>query len=197
MKTTLLRFLPLVLLLGVAALAVLAQDDELENPYQGFSVMSYVISSLYWSVGYLLLYGAVLATTLVIMRIFPGFDTDFYYWIGALWIGGLIINGVVYAITRHHFLGGLLGAGLIFGWSMLLNRLSIADIPWPDAKKLALILALICAPWFGPTLRTQAIPRTPPPAVEEEATMPHGRQSVCVPAMTPMKSSGKPTTQTI
>lgn len=162
--TKYLRVFMLLLLLAIVQMAV-AQDD-IDNPYQGFSVMTYIISTIYWSSGYLLLYGAVLISVLVFMKLFPGFESALYIWIAALWVGGLFINALSYSITHHKFIAGLLGGAMIFGWSLLLNRFTFADIAWPEAKRLALILALICAPWFGPTLRTQIMP-PPPPAVEE------------------------------
>lgn len=167
-------FFLLLLLLAMVSLAV-AQDD-IDNPYQGFSIMTYIISTIYWSSGYLLLYGAVLISVLVLMKLFPGFESALYIWLAALWVGGLFINFLSYSITHNKFLAGILGGAMIFGWSMLLNRFTFADIPWPEAKRLALILALICAPWFGPTQRTQVMPK--PAAVMEEATRGRGEGEI-------------------
>ena len=154
----------LILLLSIVALVSLAfAQDDIDNPYQGFSIMTYIISTIYWSAGYLILYSAVMMMVLVQKRLFPGFDSALYIWMGAHWVGGLAINALCYSITHNHFLAGILGGAMIFAWSMLLNRFTFADIPWPDARLLALILALICAPWFGPTLRTQIMPPAPPP----------------------------------
>jgi hypothetical protein len=144
--------LPLAFLLLLATTWAFAQEEEVNQYVGAFQIGRYIIGTLIWSAIYLVAYTVVLVLTLSYFRLFSEFDTDMLIWIGVLWIGGLVINGVAYHLGHSQFVSSLIALPLIFGWSTLIATRPFADLTWSDAAKISLVIALVCAPYFGPTL---------------------------------------------
>ncbi|HEX2951135.1 MAG TPA: hypothetical protein VHV83_16450 [Armatimonadota bacterium] len=151
------------LLLLLCTAAAYAQTEEAE--YLGnFTIIKDILMTIIWSAIYIAIYAAALLIPLAYLRLFNGFETEMLWWIGATWAGGLVINGLVYAITSKPILAALIALPFIFGWSLLIGTRSFVDLLPRDAMRIAVVVAILCAPWFGPTWRIQ---RHRPPAPEE------------------------------
>jgi hypothetical protein len=161
----------LVVALLCTATVLLAQDEDivdLVNQYPaGYQLMPQLIETIMWSAAYLLIYAAALVAPLMLWQRFTGFDSTMLAWIAVLWLGGQGINALVYRLTPHGWLAALIALPLLFGWTLFLATRSWADVLWRDALRLSLIVALCCAPYFGPTWR---IKPPPPPATSRQLT---------------------------
>lgn len=161
-------FLVLLALLVLCATAVYAQE---EYEYVGsFNLFSQVVSSIIWSAIYIAIYAGALIVPLAYLRLFNGYENEQLLWIGLLWAGGMVINALVYHITHIHFLAAILAIPLIFAWAVLINTRSFADLIMRDAVRVAAVVAVLCAPWFGPTWNVQ---RPKPAPVESYQPAPH------------------------
>lgn len=156
---------PLLLLLcAIVATAVLAQDEEtLSKSYlHAPATLGLIISTMLFTVGYLLLYAVAVVITLSFMQIFRGLDGEMLLWIGLLWLGGMGANYLAYRITATHWLAALITMPILFGWSLLINTRPWADLTLKDAARVGVVVMLVCAPYFGPTWRinSQTLPTT-------------------------------------
>ncbi|MHB9131870.1 MAG: hypothetical protein ACYDBB_12395 [Armatimonadota bacterium] len=140
--------------------AAFAQEDSIPNPYSTFAT---ILTTIVLFSVYLVLYAAGLMITLGYLNRFQGVDVMLLLWIAVLWLGGMGINFLADKISpQHPFLAALITMPLIFGWSMLINTRSWADLTVEDAWKVSLVLALICAPYFGPTWQVKPPPKPQP-----------------------------------
>ncbi|HEY3377492.1 MAG TPA: hypothetical protein VGL77_08360 [Armatimonadota bacterium] len=163
--------LPLLLLLALCASAALAQGEEAE--YMGsFNIFRDIVQTLIWSGIYIAFYAAALLLTLGYLRLFTGFETEMVIWVAALWVGGMAINAVAYGITHNHFIAVLIAMPLLFGWSVFINTRNFGDLPLPEATRVALVVMLVCAPYFGPTWRIHRAPKPTPSLTESSWTVP-------------------------
>ena len=132
-----------------------AQDDALElgKQYQNsYQFGADLLNTLIWSGAYLLIYAGALVVTLSIMQLFLGFDTSVYIWILLLWLGGMMANYIGYSLVpQSNVVAALIALPLIFGWSLLIGTRSFADLTLRNALTVSLWVALVCAPYFGPT----------------------------------------------
>jgi len=148
------RLLCILLLLLATALAVSAQTDDLLKEYmQPWQLFPQIVQTIVWSIIYLAFYAAALIISLSYLKLFQGFDTELLYWIGALWLGGMVLNALVYHFTSVSWQAALLALPLLFGWSLFINTRSWADLTVQNGLRVALVVALVCAPYFGPTWR--------------------------------------------
>lgn len=164
-----------VLLLGVLLLlaisAAVAQDDDVTTYVSTWALFPQIILTIMWSSAYLAIYAAALIITLAYLQRFGAVDGDLLIWTGVLWLGGLVINALAYALAgdllpQHPAVGRqLLAAGLaipmLFGWTVFISTRQWGDLTVRDAMRVALVVALVCAPYFGSTWRIQ-----PPPPPE-------------------------------
>ncbi len=147
-------FCSMIFLLALGACAAMAQstDELIEQYHSGPSVMGLLISTVIWSAAYLAIYTAALIISLSYLKLFGGFDTEFLMWIGLLWGGGLVINGIMYHyVHAGTWVVALCALPLIFLWSLLISTRSFADLTLADAARVGIVIALLCAPWFGNT----------------------------------------------
>ncbi len=162
----------LITLLCCCAVAY-AQDEDvtgLINDYAApWPVFKQSIATLIWSICYLPIYIGAVVGVLQYLQRFPGFDSDLLIWIGALWIGGMVINALAYAVPHHDkpVVAALIAMPFLFGWSYFISTRSFSDLLPAHAWKVALIVTLTCAPYFGTTWR---ILKPEPPA--------HGRHAI-------------------
>ena len=148
------RLLLLLLCAVLCVTLVYAQDDVSQtiHDYQNsYSFGSNLLNTLLWSCAYLLIYACALVVTLSVLQVFLGFDTGMYLWIVLLWLGGLAANFIGYSLSHNHFLAALLAMPLIFAWSYLLGTRSFTDLSPRHALIVSLVVALLCAPYFGAT----------------------------------------------
>lgn len=145
--------LPLLVVLLACATAAIAQDEEIEAYTKTWSAFPQIVNNFILSVVYLGIYAASALIPMGYLKIYNGFETDMFYWIGALWLGGMAINALTHAMFPSHAVAVVLAIPLIFGWSLLMNTRDFADISFGDAWKIAAITAVVCAPYFGPTWR--------------------------------------------
>ncbi|MEI7833472.1 MAG: hypothetical protein WCJ56_09785 [bacterium] len=144
----------MIFLLVMATGAAMAQStDDLINQYHsGPSIIGLLITTVVWSAAYLAIYTAALIISLSYLKLFGGFDTEFLIWIGLLWGGGLVINGVMYHnIHAATWVVALCTIPLIFLWNLLISTRSFADLTLTDAARVGVVIALACAPWFHNT----------------------------------------------
>jgi len=151
MNTRIQRFIWLGVCLLLIATAALAQEEEIALMTGSYQLFHQLIRTLIFSSMYVLFYGAALVITLSYLKLFDGFETSTYLWIAALWFGGMVANFLAYKVTGHHFGAALLAMPIIFGWGVLINTRSWADLTLPDALRVAAVVAVVCAPYFGPT----------------------------------------------
>lgn len=173
------RYLCCILLLTMLGMALClavayAQDDiwQLGKEYQNsYTFGADLLNTLIWSMAYLLIYACALVLTLSYMQLFLGFDAGMYAWIIILWLGGLTANYIGYSLVpQWHFVAALIALPLIFGWSMLVGTRAFADLAPRHALTVSLVVALVCAPYFGPTWQTKKLvpldPNIAPPPGE-------------------------------
>ncbi|HOF86581.1 MAG TPA: hypothetical protein PLZ36_00575 [Armatimonadota bacterium] len=149
--------LPATVPLLLAALALLprlawGQEDDLGYP-NVYATVAQVVKTLMHSAAYLLVYAAALTLTLKSLNRFFEFDALLLTWIGALWLGGMAANALAYAVagSARPWLAALVALPLIFGWTLFLCTRSWADLLLAGALRVAVVTALVCAPYFGPT----------------------------------------------
>lgn len=152
-----------LLLLALGALVACAQDDDVATYMNAWNVFPQIIATFMFSFLYLAFYAAAVLVTLGYLRLFNGFDNEMIIWIGTLWFGGMILNAVATVVLQYrHWPIVLVVLPLLFGWGVLINTRSFADLTLPDAAKVALVVALVCTPWFGSTWRIHRPPAPPP-----------------------------------
>lgn len=151
MKTTRYFLCALFVLLCFATVA-LAQDEEINQYYSAFSGGKAIIMTIMWCVAYMLIYAGALVVTLAYLRLFEGFETETYWWILLLWGAGMVINTLAYRITPIPWIAALICLPIIFGWTLFISTRSFADLTVPDAIRVAVVVAICCAPYFGPTI---------------------------------------------
>jgi hypothetical protein len=147
-------------LLLCSATAALAQDDiGYESGIHSFGMLFHTIV---WFIIYLVIYALALPIGLTTLGLFRGFESEFIYWVLLLWGGGMGIDYLVYHMTgpKHNILASLLALPLLFGWTLFISTRSFADLMFQSAVRIALIVALVGAPWMGPTWRMQMITDT-------------------------------------
>jgi MFS family permease len=165
--------LALAALLCVAALAQVADDDPIQDYVHAWDFFGQLVRTILCSGIYLLIFPAIIGVTCSYLRRFEGVDGDFLIWSGLAWLGGMFINiGAYTAIERFwaltpergtHFnlIAALVTVPLNFGLGLLLATRGFADLTIRDAWRVALITALLCAPYFVPTWHFRK-PPTPP-----------------------------------
>lgn len=159
-----------LLLIAIAAFGQDELDEDVAMYTGTWPLFKMIIQTIMWSVIYLPAYGIALVAPIQIMGRFQGYDQDALIGIAATWLGGLAINVLAYAITPKHWLAALIALPIIFGWTMLITTRPWFDLLPADALKVSLVVALVCAPYFGPTwhIRQQQAPtisRQPAPIV--------------------------------
>lgn len=142
---------PLAWALLLLAAVAWGQDEEWKEYSSGFSLFSGLIPTIIWSSAYLLIYTAALVITLSYLQRFGGFDGDLFLWIGLLWFGGMVINAYAYRVAHVNWLAAILALPCLFGWSLLVSTRAFAELTVREAIKVSLVLALVCAPYFGTT----------------------------------------------
>jgi hypothetical protein len=131
----------------------LAQDDDGYNPQALYLTFSQVMQTILISACYLLIYAAALTITLRTLNRFFEVDAHLLTWIGVLWLGGMAANALGYRLVgvHHPFLAGLVALPLIFGWTLFICTRGWTDLLFPAALRVAVVVAVVCAPYFGPT----------------------------------------------
>ncbi len=154
------RYLSYTLLLIILCLLLCltlahAQDDvwQTSKDYQNsYKFGADLLNTLIWSCAYLLIYAFALILTLSYQQLFLGFDASTFLWIGLLWLGGMIANYIAYALVPQiHFVAALIALPLIYGWSVLVGTRAFTELTPRQALRVSLVVALVCAPYFGPT----------------------------------------------
>jgi hypothetical protein len=147
----------LVPLLAGAALLLLpralwAQENDLGYP-NVYGTFNLIVKTILLSGAYLFIYAAALTLTLKSLNRFFEFDTGLLLWIAVLWLGGMGANAAGYALAgaHHPVLAALVAIPLIFGWTLFVCTREWADLLLPGALRVAIVTALCCAPYFGPT----------------------------------------------
>ena len=156
----------LIILLAFAAGTAMAQgtDDLIKEYTSGPSIFVSLISTVIWSAAYLAIYTAALIISLSYLKLFGGFDTEFIIWIGLLWGGGLVINGVAYHYIHNPrtWVVALCTIPLIYLWNLLISTRSFADLTFSDAARVGIVIALLGAPWFHNTWGFETPPNVKP-----------------------------------
>lgn len=152
------------LLIGLLTFAASWAFAEGEDPFdvvheypQSYLFINHLMHTIVLSAAYLLIFAGVLVVTLSYLHLFTGFDESVLLWIALLWLGGLAINVLAFHITPSRLPAILIAAPLTFGWSLLLGTRSFADLLTRDALRVSLIVALICAPYFGPIVQLEKV----------------------------------------
>lgn len=175
----LLRFIvPLLLVLLICTSVAYAQDEDIDGMIKTVagapSTVMVGMKTFMWIMMYLPIYAAALVVTLSYLRLFNGFDTDVLIWITVLWLGGIVMSYASHHLIHGHVGAVLLSLPLLFGWGMLVNTRAFADLTVKDAWRVALVVTLVCAPWFGswslrrpvnPAMQMESrlvVPATPP-----------------------------------
>lgn len=163
----------LLCVLCVIATCAWGQDDLIDTYTSSWSSSHAMLLSIICSVAYLLLYTGTAIITLSYLRVFNGFDLLIALWVLALWGGGMVVNQVLFKLTGtgHTFFTALLAMPVLYGWSYFISTRSWADITPENARRVALAIALICAPYFGPSIVTP--PHRPPATNLGQARTPH------------------------
>ena len=118
----------------------------------GYLTINALLQTMIWSGAYLLIYAGALVVTLSCLQLFTGFDGSTILRIVALWLGGMVVNYFAFMMAHNHrVLAVLIALPLIFGWGVLINTRSFADLITRDAVRVSIVVALICTPYFGPT----------------------------------------------
>jgi len=138
---------------------VWAQDIDSPQRAMGNGLMGFV--TFFYFVGYLIVYSLALPITLSFLQLFRGFETELVYWVLLLWGGTMFTHYLVYKITSIHFLASLIALPLIFGWTVLICTRPFADLLLENAIRVGIVLALIGAPWLGPTWGFKPQPKPP------------------------------------
>ncbi|HPM25337.1 MAG TPA: hypothetical protein PLP66_15620 [Phycisphaerae bacterium] len=143
-----------LLLIALALLPRLAwgQEDDLGYP-NVYAAFVQVVRTIMYSAAYLLVYAAALTLTLKSLNRFFEFDAQLLTWIGVLWAGGMAVNALAYAVagSARPWLAALIALPLLFGWTLFICTRSWADLLLAGALRVAVVTALVCAPYFGPT----------------------------------------------
>lgn len=154
-KSTIRWWLPL---LGSAAFLLMprllwAQDDDLAGYTNVYPTFSLIVKTVLYSGAYLLIYAAALTLTLKSLGRFFEFDGQLLCWIALLWLGGMVANGIGYHLIgpRHPFLAALATMPLIFASSLLICTREWTDLLFSAALRVAIVVTVVCAPYFGPT----------------------------------------------
>jgi len=139
--------------------------DDLTNQYRSAPLFfGQLITTVVWSAAYLAIYTAALIISLSYLKLFGGFDTEFLTWIGLLWGGGLVINGVAYHYIHNPrtWVVALCTIPLIYLWNLLISTRSFADLTFSDAARVGIVIALLGAPWFHNTWGFETPPNVKP-----------------------------------
>ena len=134
---------------------VLAQDEEIVTIKNSYALFPQIITTLVWSFIYIAIYAAAVLIPLGYLRLFNGFENEMLTWVGVLWLGGMAINALAYMLVgdHHRIFAILIAMPLLFGWSVFVNTRNFADLVLEDAARVAIVVAILCTPWFGPTWR--------------------------------------------
>jgi hypothetical protein len=165
----------IVLVLLCVALAHAQGDDlskDVSDYHSGFSVLKGLALTLGYAAIALTLVAAALGVTLAYLRLPVEIDQDFLIWLGTVWGGGLVISifacKALAAMTHVDALAvpgwqaALIAIPCLFGWTVLMSTRNFADLTWGDAWRVAVVVAVVSAPWFGTPWRFQS---APPPAL--------------------------------
>jgi hypothetical protein len=153
---------PILTLCFLSVTAALAQDDA--GYVTGMTTFSMLVSTLMYFLAYLVAYSIALPLTLSFIDLFRGFEVELIYWVLLLWGGGMGIDYLVcnkFLHFSHPLLAALLAIPLLFCWIVFISTRSFADLTWPNAVRVGVVLALVCAPWFGATWRFIPQPKQP------------------------------------
>jgi hypothetical protein len=146
------RLSQLLLLIG-AALPVFAQaSDDLTAEYLHAMPAAHAntVFQVFLAVLYLLLYGAAIVTTMSSLKIFGGMDAELVTWIIGVWLGGMGLSWLTHHIMPHPA-AVLVTMPLLFGLTFFVSTRSWADLSTDHGWRVALVVALVCAPYFGPS----------------------------------------------
>ncbi|MHB9024609.1 MAG: hypothetical protein ACYC7E_10605 [Armatimonadota bacterium] len=162
----------LIFLMAFILLATVApaQEEEAQTMLTGYSTVPMVIKTIFAFAVYLLIYTIALIVPLSFLQRYTEFEVVYLFWVPILWLGGMGANYLAYLVTDHRLAAALIAMPLIFGWSMLINTRPWADLTARNALWVSLTLALVCAPYFGPTWHMK-----PPPKIETESVLPLGK----------------------
>ena len=165
------RFLLPVLALCLLGATACAQDVG-DSTQQAFTEGARDFVIFMWFACYLAAYSLVLPITLSFLQLFRGFETELAYWVLSLWAGGMGIDYLVARICNHHhqFFAALLALPLLFGWTVLVSTRRFADLTLDNAIRVGVVLALVCAPWKGPSFTPAPQKQTSPDSARPAVT---------------------------
>jgi len=152
----------LCLLLGCAVAALAA--DEITEYMGGIGFFKQLVFTLILFVVYFFIYGSALGVSLSYLKQYVGFDMETYTYITLVWAGGMAANYLAYRLTHgeQQMIAAAIAFLLIFSWTLFISTRSFVDITLSNAWRIALVVALVCTPYFGPKVFFQ---RSKPAAI--------------------------------